>query len=190
MSRVRKLKKDSKTKIASIYSLALYEAAEAKKAVARVHADVLTLLKIVAEDKDFVKYFTNPLWELDSKKSALKEIAARLKVSDETLGCLDVIADNNRFAEFKLILEAFVRLYYERHNVEEVEVQSAKKLSAAQDKKLVSVLEKKIGKKVVVNYVLNPDLLGGLRVSYGSNMIDDSVSGKLNRLEIMMKGGQ
>lgn len=124
------------------------------------------------------------------KKSALKEIAARLKVSDETLGCLDVIADNNRFAEFKLILEAFVRLYYERHNVEEVEVQSAKKLSAAQDKKLVSVLEKKIGKKVVVNYVLNPDLLGGLRVSYGSNMIDDSVSGKLNRLEIMMKGGQ
>lgn len=61
------MKKDSKTKIASIYSLALYEAAEAKKAVARVHADVLTLLKIVAEDKDFVKYFTNPLWELDSK---------------------------------------------------------------------------------------------------------------------------
>lgn len=184
------MKKDSKTKIAAIYSLALYEAAEERKAVDKVNADIATLLSVVDEDKDFLKYFTNPLWDLAAKKSTLKEIAKKIKIKEETLSCLDVIADNNRFAEFKLILEAFRRLYYVKHNIAEVEVQSVKTLNSVQDKKLNSTLEKMLGKKVVVNYVLNPELLGGLRVRYGSNMIDDSIQGKLNRLEIMMKGRQ
>lgn len=184
------MKKDSKTKIASIYSLALFEAAEEKKAVAKVHADVLALLDIMDADKEFLKYFSNPLWGTDSKKSALKDIAKKLKLADETLQCLDVIADNNRFKELQLILEAFKHLYYKKNNIAEVDVASAKKLTATQDKKLSAVLEKMLNKKVVVNYTLNPELLGGLRVKYGSNMIDDSIQGKLNRLEIMMKGGQ
>lgn len=184
------MKKDSKNKIASVYSLALYEAAESKKAVEEVYADILVLLEVIAADKDFKRYFTNPLWSLDSKKEALRDIAAKLKLSEETKCCLDVIADNNRFAEFDMILDAFKHLYYDKKNIEEVNVQSVKKLSASQNKKLVSVLEKKLGKKVLVNYILNPELLGGLKISYGSNMIDDSISGKLTRLENMMKGGQ
>lgn len=184
------MKKDSKTKIASVYSQALFEAAEEKKAVAKIHQDVQTLLEVMNADSEFLKYFSNPLWNVDSKKSALKEIVRKIKISDETLQCLDVIADNNRFAELKLILDAFTHLYYVKNNIVEVEVASVKKLSAVQEKNLSAVLEKRLNKKVVVNYTLAPDLLGGLRVRYGSNMIDDSIQGKLNRLEIMMKGGQ
>lgn len=184
------MKKDSKSKIASVYSLALYEAAEEKKAVNKVYSDIQILLEVVESEKDFLKYFANPLWDTDSKKSALKEIAAKIKISDETLNCLDVIADNNRFAELKLILESFIHLYFQKHNMAEVEVSSVKALSSVQDKKLTAQMEKMLGKKVVVKYNLNPELLGGLRIKYGSNMIDDSILGKLNRLEIMMKGGQ
>ena len=184
------MKKDSKTKIASVYAQSLYEAAESKDAVKRVCDDVNVLLKVISEEKDFIKLFSNPLWEADSKKSALRDVAVKLKLSKETLNCLDIVIDNNRCAELKMILENFVHLYYQKQNIAEVEVASVKCLSAAQDKKLVSVLEAKLGKKVVVNYVLNPELLGGLRVKYGSDMIDDSVLGKLNRFEIMMKGGQ
>lgn len=184
------MKKDSKTKIAAVYSLALYEAAIEKKALASVHADVLVLLDVMAQEMDFLKYFSNPLWDVVAKKEALKAIAHKLKISGETLSCLDVVADNNRFAEMRLILEEFVHLYYRKHDVAEVDVSSVKALNAAQDKKLIASLEKRFGKKVVVNYILNPDLLGGLRVRCGSDMIDDSISGKLNRLEMMMKGGQ
>ena len=184
------MKKDSKNKIASIYALALYEAAEEKKAVSKVHEDILLLLNEIKAEPDFGKYFSNPLWGDKSKKAALKEIAEKLKLSKETLNCLDIIADNNRFPELALILQTFVHLYYQKHNIEEVEIDSVKKLTDTQNKKIVSMLERKLGKKVVANYVINPELLGGLRIRYGSTMIDDSVLGKLNRLEIMMKGGQ
>lgn len=184
------MKKDSKSKIASVYAEALYGAADDLKAVAKVHADVLTLLQTIKEEKDFTKYFANPLWNIDSKKSALKEIAAKLKLSKESLNCLDIIADNNRFGEIEMILEAFVHLYYQKQNITEIAVDSAKKLTETQNKKVLQMLEQKFGKKIVVSYRVNPELLGGLRIQYGSTMIDDSVLGKLNRLEMMMKGGQ
>lgn len=184
------MKKDSKTKIARIYALALYEAAEEKKAVAKVSEDMRKLSEAVAADGDIVKYLANPLWEINDKKSALKAVAQKLKLTSETLNCLDIIADNNRFAELAMILGEFKHISYQKEGVVEVAVQSVKPLNAAQDKKLKTNLEKMLSKKIVVNYEIKPELLGGLVIKFNSNMIDDSLKGKLNRLELVMKGGQ
>ena len=45
-----------------------------------------------------------------------------------------------------------------------------------------------LGKQVVINYELNPKILGGLRVQCGSKMFDNSLASKLNYLENVMKG--
>ena len=47
-----------------------------------------------------------------------------------------------------------------------------------------------VNKKVLVSYLVKPEIIGGLKVKYGSNMVDDSILGKLNRIEQAMKGGQ
>ena len=184
------MKKISKTKIASTYALALYEGAEERHAVETVVKDMETLSALLREDKDFVTYLANPLWEVSAKKEALKAVAPKLKLSSETLNCLDILAENARFAELGLILEAFRKIYYQKHGIEEVEVSSAKALSTAQDKKLKNVLEEMLSKKVIIKYQIQPELLGGLRIKYGSSMIDDTLAGKLNRLELVMKGGR
>ena len=75
-----------------------------------------------------------------------------------------------------------------KNNIAEVSVDSAKALSVAQDKKLKANLEKVLGKKVVLTYTVLPEVLGGLRIKFGSEMFDDTIAAKLNRLEIMMKG--
>lgn len=181
------MKKISKSKIVSTYALALYKAADEKKAVERVWKDIDALQSALGADS--LAYLANPVWNVKSKQDAIKEIGAKLKLSSETINCLDIIADNNRFAELSAILEGFKHLYYQKHGIEEVEVQTSKALSAAQDKQLKANLEKMLAKKVLVNYVVRPEILGGLIIKYGSSMIDDSIQGKLNRLEIMMKGG-
>lgn len=94
------------------------------------------------------------------------------------------------FAELPQILEAFRHVYYIRHDIAEVEVGTVRELSAAQDKKLRANLEKMLSRKVVVKYEIKPELLGGLVIKFNSNMIDDSLKSKLNRLELVMKGGQ
>ena len=184
------MKKISKSKIVSTYALALYEGAEEKKSVEKVFADVEKLLSAVKEDASIVKYLANPIWDVEAKKAAIKEVASKIHLCEETMNCMDVIADNKRFAEFQQILEGFVRLYYLKNNVVDVEVQTVKKLAASQDKKLKENLEKVLNKKVMVKYDLKPDLLGGLIIKFGSSIIDNSIKGKLNRLELIMKGGR
>ena len=162
------MKQESKFKISSRYAEALYEAAAEKGDVAAVMKDMDVLIRDVANDKQAITYLANPL----------------------SLRCLEIIAERNRFAELGMILNDFKSLYYARHGIVEVKVETVKPLSKTQDSKLKANLEKLLDKKVLIDYQIKPEILGGLVVSYGSDMIDDSISGKLNRLENVMKGGQ
>ncbi|MFA7457254.1 MAG: F0F1 ATP synthase subunit delta, partial [Micavibrio sp.] len=67
--------------------------------------------------------------------------------------------------------------------------ESAQELSAAQKKMLEENLSKTIGHPVAVDAKVNPDLIGGVVVTLGSVMIDDSVKTKLERLGRAMKAG-
>jgi F-type H+-transporting ATPase subunit delta len=44
------------------------------------------------------------------------------------------------------------------------------------------------GKEVELETNIEPNILGGIKVKIGSQMIDASVSTKLNNLKILMKG--
>jgi len=184
------VKKVSKAKIISTYAQSLYLAAEQTSQTERVFKDVETLRNVLVADKNIVASLSNQIWPTESKKQAIAAIAKKLKFGAELTSCLDILAENGRMAELIGILDEFKHIYYRQHNVEEVEVLTVKTLSAAQDKKLKALLEKKLAKKVLITYTIKPELLGGLVVKYGSSMIDDSISGKLSRLEIIMKGGQ
>ena len=49
-------------------------------------------------------------------------------------------------------------------------------------------LKKMTGKEVQLETNIEPNILGGIKVKIGSQMIDASVSTKLNNLKILMKG--
>lgn len=184
------VKKISKTKIISTYAQSLYEAAEENKVIEKVAKDVDVLRKILVDDPQIITDLSNQIWKTGSKLQAISEISKKLGLTEEMKSCLNLLAENGRMAELLSVLDAFKHTYYQRHDIEEVEVLTVKSLSEVQDKKLKASLEKKLAKKVLITYTIKPELLGGLVVKYGSSMIDDSISGKLTRLEIMMKGGQ
>ena len=184
------VKKESKIRIATTYAEALFQGALQDGDAKAVIRDIDLLLDQAAEYRQAIVMLANPLWEIDDKKAALKEVAGKLKLAPEILRCLNVMAENNRFSEFELILKAYRNLYLQKHNIVEVAVETVKELSVAQDKALRENLKAFLKKDVLVNYVIKPEILGGLIVSFGSDMIDDSLKGKLNRLESIMKGGQ
>ncbi len=184
------VKKESKIKIATTYAEALFQGALQDGDAKAVIRDIDLLLDQASGYRQAIVMLANPLWGIDDKKAALKEVAGKLKLAPETLRCLNVMAENNRFSEFELILKAYRSLYLQKHNIVEVAVETVKKLSDAQDKALRENLKTFLKKDVLVNYVIKPEILGGLTVSFGSDMIDDSLKGKLNRLESIMKGGQ
>lgn len=182
------MKKISKTKISKTYAMALYEAAFATKDMGKVLSDIEKLRALLKEDASVCSYLSNPLWSDADKKDVLAKSAKVLQLNKETLACLDLITENRRTAELKMILDDFVKIYYRKNGIAEVDVETVKALTAKQDKNLTTVLEKLFAQKVVVNYIINPAVAGGLRVKYESKMFDDSLASKLNYLENVMKG--
>ena len=49
-------------------------------------------------------------------------------------------------------------------------------------------LENIFHKQILLRYVINPQIIGGLVIKYGTSFIDNSVRHKLNALEQLMKG--
>jgi len=185
---VIKLINDSKSQIAKRYALALYMAAEEKGKLDHVQKDIDTLLEVIHANSSIVTDLSNPLLSVDDKQNALCTIAKKLKLTNETLRCLDIVVSNNRTKNIEAILEGFREVYLKKHNIISVQVNTVKALSTAQDKKLREKLEKKLNSKVLLKYKIDPTVLGGLVICYQSNMIDDSIQGKLNKLSSIMKG--
>ena len=44
------------------------------------------------------------------------------------------------------------------------------------------------GKEIQIQSIIEPEIIAGIKVKIGSQMIDASVSTKLNNLKILMKG--
>jgi F-type H+-transporting ATPase subunit delta len=68
------------------------------------------------------------------------------------------------------------------------DVTTAHPLDPAQAQALSTKLKAKMGRDVAINTHIDPSILGGLIVKIGSQMIDDSISTKLNTLALVMKG--
>lgn len=182
------MKKTSKTKISKTYATALYEAAEETKNVEKVLSDIEKLRVLLKEDASVCSYLSSPLWSDADKKDVLGKSASILRLSRDTLACLELITENRRIAELAMILDDFVKIYYQKSNIAEVDVETIKQLTEKQDESLTSVLERLFAGKVVVNYIINPAVVGGLRIKCESKMYDDSLASKLNYLENVMKG--
>ena len=181
------MKKASKITIAKNYAQALFEAAADKNLLKETFQDCQKLAENLNISE--LKVLNNPAWRTQDKKDVVQKIAKALGLSQPVSNFLELMAQNHRLNNLKNTLEQFKHIYYKENNICEINVESVQKLTSEQKKKLQQMLEKKLQQKIVINYNINPEILGGLVVQYGSVRIDDSLSGKLNRLEQIMKGG-
>ncbi len=184
------MKKLSKTKTAMTYATALYDAAFEDGAADHVFSNVKDLAAILAEDSSFINFVANPMVPAGDKDGAIREVAEKMQWHGDMLRFVESVAENRRFGDLPQILEMYVHVYYSRNDIVEAEVESVKALTKGQSERLQAKLEKYLGKKVVIAYKIAPEIIGGLKIKFGSEMIDNSVVSKLNRLENIMKGVQ
>jgi F-type H+-transporting ATPase subunit delta len=84
--------------------------------------------------------------------------------------------------DFQAILASIQRLVRLEEARRAVTVESAVALDAAERQKVEAGLTKDYGNKLTIEYKINPELLGGLRIKVGDDVLDGSVQGRLDRL--------
>ena len=81
------------------------------------------------------------------------------------------------------LLENYLRLLRLEFGKRQATIESAAELDPAAGRKIVAGLEHKYGAGLATNFVVNPALLGGVRVRVGSDVWDSSVRNRLERLQ-------
>ena len=182
------MKNALKNKISQSYAKAMFDAALAENCEEKIFDDVSKLKSATDADIEIVKMLSNPMWKREDKKSALRDMAKQIELQQITLDTLLLMADNSRLAVLVSVLDDYKRIYYQAKDMAEVNVKTAAELTKEQDLRLKANLEKWLNKKVVINYKIEPEILGGLLIECGSLMFDDSLKGKLEKLKNVMKG--
>ncbi len=180
------MQKVSDHKTATAYAEAWLGAAKDKKVGDIVLKEVQALDAGIGEIASMWGKMSAPVDDNNLKADVIAAFAKEISLSDISTETLKLIAANGRLGLIQMILKEFQHLYYQDKGIVEVVVESAIKLSAAQDKKLKDVLEEKLHSPIKIEYQINPAVLGGLAVRYGSFLIDDTIKSKLSRIEKLL----
>ena len=84
---------------------------------------------------------------------------------------------------FIQVLEAYKRLLRLEVEKRTATIETATELAPEAGQQIVDNLKQKYGSDLAAKFVVNPELLGGMRIRVGSDVWDSSVRNRLHRLQ-------
>ena len=100
---------------------------------------------------------------------------------------VNVLAENQRLELIPEVTEIYEQRRADEEKVLEVELISAIELSETQSDAFESALAKRFARDIELTQVVEPELIGGVIVRAGDTVIDNSVRGKLNKMQEALK---
>lgn len=176
------------TGLAGRYAAALFDLADADKALDAIADDLAVFGKMIESSEDLRRLVRSPVISRDEQEKAVLAIADKAGMNKLTQNFVGVIAQNRRLFALPDMISAYQGILASRRGEATAEVVSAKELSDAQMSALSDALKQAVGTKVAVDAKVDSDLLGGLIVKVGSRMVDSSLRTKLSQLRLAMKG--
>ena len=160
--------------IARPYAEAVFKVADGEGKLA-AWAEVLDRLAAVAANPSVGQLLGDP--NSDQLYGVIASGAGDLPAAAQNL--VRVLIENGRVAVLPEVRDSFVTLKHEREGVVDAEIASAFPLDDAQLAALVTDLEARFKRKVKPQVAVDQDLIGGVKVVVGDEVIDGSVRGKL-----------
>lgn len=177
-----------KASLAGRYASALFDLAAENGSVSAVESDLEKLDAAVAESADLRAATNNPQLSRSAQGAAIAAVAKHLDLSGLTTNFLGVLAANRRLGALADMIAAFQTIAAAQRGEVTAQVTSAHALSDEQLSTLKAKLTAREGRTVKLKSSVDPDLLGGLVVTIGSQRIDGSIRTRLNSLASAMKG--
>jgi F-type H+-transporting ATPase subunit delta len=170
--------------VARPYAEAAFALARAGNALSSWQ-DALERMAAAAADNQMVECIADPRVSAAALAELFLGVAGGL--SEEQRNFAAVLVDNRRLGVLPEISQLYADLKNAQEGTREAVVSSAFPLDDAQLKNLVADLESKFNCKVTATVELVPELIGGVRIALGDQVIDASVRGKLNAMAVSLK---
>jgi F-type H+-transporting ATPase subunit delta len=171
----------SKNGVAKRYALALFELAKEHNLYEQFDLELAEVKKVFEDNKELHVVLSNPRIRKESKKQIIQEAFAG--GSPFIVNTLKLLIDRHRQSIVIDMIDEYQTLSNDARNVANATVYSVRELSGTEKSTLSSVFAAKVGRaSLVISNVVDPSLIGGVKIRIGNRIFDGSVSGKLERL--------
>ena len=173
----------SSTKIARRYARALAEICEESANHGVIQKQLADFAGVWDDSAELRSLMKNPVIETEKKRQVLDAVTSKAMVAPTTRRFLGVLLDRGRLDAIAAISEAFTVLMDEQDQRIRAEVRSAVPIEAADLTRIQSSLERITGKTVSLDTAVEPDLLGGVQVQIGNQVLDASIRSQLDSIK-------
>jgi len=161
--------------VARPYAEAVFALADSTSALGK-WSQTLAVMAAVAANPDIAAATADPKLNPEQVYGLFAGACGDLPVEGQNL--LRALIENDRVAALPEIHEIFEELKNEREGIDAV-ITSAYPLDGGQLAEIVAVLENRFKRKVRPQVETDANLIGGVRMQVGDEVIDGSVRGKL-----------
>ncbi|HUX23380.1 MAG TPA: F0F1 ATP synthase subunit delta [Burkholderiales bacterium] len=166
--------------LARPYAEAVFRLADGSGRLADWSGTLVRLAQVAAHP-DMQACIGNPNLGADRLYELFASLSGELDAEAQNL--LRVLIANDRLVLLPEINVMFEALKNEREGVVDAQISTAFEIQGDQLASLVTDLEKRFRRKINPQVTVDKDLIGGVRVVVGDEVIDGSVRGKLSAMQ-------
>jgi F-type H+-transporting ATPase subunit delta len=171
--------------IARPYADAAFQLALAGNALG-AWSQTLDRLAAIASDSLMQECIGNPSVKAATLKQLVLDVAGN-GLTVEQQNFVQILAENERLGVLPEIRDLFTQLKNQAESTRDAKIQSAYALDEAALAKVTATLEQRFGCKIRTSVSIEPELIGGVRIAVGDQVIDASVRGKLASMATALK---
>ena len=178
--------KSFSTETSERYSRALFEVSKDANELEKVEADVNKFQLLLTSSNEIKNFIKDPTQNTTEQGKVINLLAEKLEFSKNLKNFFLLLIEKRRIFFVKKIFESFLKLCSRKRGEVNASLISSKELSQPELERIRKDLSVAMGSTIKFDYILDKELIGGLKLQLGSFMIYTSIKNKLKKYEQKM----
>jgi F-type H+-transporting ATPase subunit delta len=155
----------------------------------KLGADLAELEQALRNSPALAELCKSPLFSNGEKSGVLRKLLSELEADADTCSFLGLLVEKGRLESIFAVAGFFKELLDAEKGVLHGELITAVEIAGVKRAALLALLEKQIGRSLDVVYTVDPDILGGIVLRVGDQVLDASLRAQLFSLKDNIKRG-
>ena len=173
------------TEVGNIYGESLYTLAKDEGLSDVIAQQLEALQQSIRQEPDFIRLLSSPNLT-KAERCQIVDDSFRDRVHAYVLNFLKILTEKGYMRHFCDCCDAYFIHYHEDNGILPVTAVTAVALTAAQTEKLKQKLNQITGKQISLRNRIDPAVLGGVRLDYDGQRLDDTVSHRLDAVRDLL----
>ena len=167
------------------YGRALFLLAKDEGVIEEVKRDIATANDVLRSNPEYARLLDTPAVSKGEKLGMAAEAFSTLHYSVRNL--IMMLSERHSVYTLSDVMRTYSAMYNEEMGIEEVDAITAMPMTAEQIKEMKRRLDALTGKQTVIRNIVEPGILGGVKIRYAGQQIDGSLKTRLDSFSDSIK---